>query len=97
MGKLKGRLFLEVPEFQTDSWAHHLGFFINTHNNRTRNVEYIGMAGGGASGESIKVNTKGVVVGEIDDDILDFKFKCEYFLKNFDDFEKRFYEYVDSL
>jgi hypothetical protein len=86
----KDKFGYKTPEFEADGSVHDLGFVIN----RNGYLASIGTKGGGWDGANFEVNSKGVIISDPD---RQFEYKCERFLKNFDDFEKRFYEYVDSL
>lgn len=100
LGQMKGYP-TAFPEFETDWWYHKLGFFcVNNHVQPIkRTLAYaIGCMGGGACGNDLVIDKNGEVVSGI----WESEGKWEYYkvhevLSGFDDFERRFYAYVESL
>lgn len=91
-------------ELVTEGINHKLGFYF-TYKDRHRCLVGIGIAGGGCCGHDLAVNAFGNMVVSIDpnynsyqyDGYSDFCCKCKQFLNDFDDFEKRVFQYVDNL
>lgn len=82
-------------EFLSNGIDHRVGFF--THNGA---IIGFGIQGGGCNGEHVVWNVRGEYIQHLSEkDWNDYtiKQKLDKFLNNFEDFEKRFYEYVDSL
>lgn len=74
-------------DFLTDSWAHHLGFYL-----QGGEAVAIGKEGGGACHYHVAITENETIVsGEDGFDTL------KNILNNFDSFEKRFLDYIDSL
>lgn len=74
-------------DFLTDSWAHRLGFYL-----QGGEVVAIGKEGGGACHFHVAItDVETFVDGEDGFDTL------KSILNNFDSFEKRFLDYIDSL
>lgn len=100
LGKMKGYP-TAFPEFETDWWYHKLGFFCTLKNTRPRqrvNAYAIGFMGGGACGRDFIVNEDGEVLDGIYEKEGTWKLpEIKRFFEQFDDFERRFYAYVESL
>ena len=73
--------------FLTDSWAHHLGFYL-----QGKKAVAIGKEGGGACHFHVAI-TDGETIVDGEDGFNTLK----SILNNFDSFEKRFLDYIDSL
>jgi hypothetical protein len=94
------------PEFVSEWWYHRAGFVISQYPSPNEEV-YFGITGGGADGQSLVIDCNGTIVKNPlshviglwthDNAYHDFCDKCKRFLSGFDDFEKRFYAYIDSL
>lgn len=97
----------KMPEFETEWWWHRLGFFCEDRNCRPvrRKLAYgIGFMGGGYDGRDFIVYPDGEVDFGFDKwnctaEHIEYRLrsKAASFLEEFDDFEKRFYAYVESL
>lgn len=100
LGQMKGYP-TAFPEFETDWWNHKLGFFCTDNDVRPRrrkNAYAIGCMGGGACGEDLKIDENGEVVSGIWESRGKWKYhEIQYVLREFNDFERRFYDYVESL
>ena len=91
-------------EFITNGLSHRLGFYFKYSKDNSPLIG-IGIKGGGCCGRNLAVNEKGDMVVKIDPNYHSYKYsgfndycnKCKQFLKDFDSFEKRVYEYVDNL
>ena len=94
-------------EFWAEGIYHGVGFIREVKNGRVCLPDRIGIEGGGCDGYDIEINRYGKIMKNPLDVIIgtrtrenaewDFFNKCERFLKEFDNFEKRVLEYVDSL
>lgn len=76
--------------FVTDGWCHILGFEFNRHN--PSSITRIGKAGGGAC--HYDVFTDGKTIHATGEDRL---WALEKFVETFDEFETKFYAYVDKI
>ena len=91
-------------EFITDGIKHHLGFYFEFAKDNSPLIG-IGIKGGGCCGRNLAVDVNGNMVVKIDpyyhsyqyDGYWDYCHKCKELLNNFDGFERRVYEYVESL
>lgn len=94
-------------EFWAEGIYHGVGFIREVKNGRVCLPDRIGIEGGGCDGYDIEINRYGKIMKNPLDIIIgtrtrenaewDFFNKCERFFKEFDNFEKRVLEYVDSL
>jgi len=94
-------------EFWTEGIYHKIGFIREVHDGRVCLPDRIGIEGGGCDGHDIEINRYGKIMKNPLDVIIgtrtrknaewDFFNKCDRFFKEFDSFEKRVLEYVDSL
>lgn len=93
-------------KLKTDGIRHNLGIYFE----RTWNgllFLNVGIAGGGCCGYDLAINENGelvknpldIIVGARDYNVAyrDYVNKARQFVDDFDDFEQRFYDYVDSL
>ena len=76
--------------FVTDGWCHILGFVFNRH--RPETITKIGKEGGGAC--HYDVFTDGKTITATGEDRL---LALEKFVETFDEFETKFYAYVDRI
>ena len=91
-------------EFITNGITHKLGFYFKYSKDNSPMIG-IGIKGGGCCGRDLAVNKEGDMVVKIDPHYHSYMYfgfndycnKCKQFLENFDEFEKRVYEYVDNL
>ena len=98
--------------FETNGIKHGIGFvFDYTRGWRDKNnriaVVGIGIEGGGCCGNDIIIDRDGDIIKNPLDHVIgcwtkenayfDFCSKAAEFLKGFDEFEKKFYDYVDNL
>jgi len=99
--------------FETNGIKHGVGFVFQYEKGWGRSLNHrlgvigVGIEGGGCCGKSLVVSKDGdIVVNPLDkvigtwtydDAFHDFIGKAESFLKGFDAFESRFYDYVDNL
>ena len=106
LGKVTGSNWLEYDvEFMSECIHHRIGFMgaPGPGGDLHREPVGFGIAGGGCCGKSLFIETDGELYSGTKDYYLhDFHDKSELdkgrkFLAGFDDFERRFYEYVDSL
>ena len=85
--------------FQTEGWAHHFGFYIN---HSTGKVDSVGICNGGACGD-FDFHTTGETTYMTSHNKGLFSNKeikvsnAERMLKDFDDFENRFYTELDKF
>jgi hypothetical protein len=94
----------EYEEFITNGITHELGFFFQfgKHNSPLLGI---GIKGGGCDGHDLAVNAEGEFVKAIDpyakvyryDGYYDYCRKCKQFIKDFDEFENKVYQYVENL
>ena len=82
---------LQCGSFRANGLSHKLGLYC-----KGKNVVGLGIVGGGYCGEDFAVNAQGAFI-EHPSKLLDYVGKCEQFLEEFDDFEKKLFEYVDNL
>ena len=86
---------------ETDCTHHWIGFCVNK-----GQILWFGIAGGGCDGESFKINKFGDCL--LDRHILygrfyryfedyDNKIHCDRIVKEFDEYERKFYEFVENL
>ena len=83
----------DTNQFITNSWSHLLGFVAyRSPSNRNKIVfKQLGIMGGGACNYNLK--TDGTTI-EVDGDVL---WVLKHFVEKFDEFEREFYSYVDSV
>ena len=94
-------------EFWAEGIYHHIGFIRYVKDGRLYLPDKIGIEGGGCDGYDIEINRYGKIMKNPLDMVIgtrtrenaewDFFNKCDRFFKEFDDFERRVCEYVDSL
>ena len=94
----------EYEEFITNGITHELGFFFKfgKHNSPLLGI---GIKGGGCDGHDLAVNIYGEIVINIDpyakgynyDGYYDYCRKYKQFINDFDEFESKFYQYVENL
>ena len=82
---------LQYKSFRTNGLSHKLGFYC-----KGRDIVGLGIEGGGYCGEDFAVSAQGTYIVQ-PSKLLDHIGKCEQFLEEFDDFEKKLFEYVDNL
>jgi len=91
--------------FETEGIYHRVGVMPNWKLGRRgdKGYSYMGVENGGANGVYNFI-TDGVFVGGIHEDRYnkvteypDFEYDMNKFLNNFDDYETRFYNYIDNL
>lgn len=106
LGKVTGHNWLEYDvEFMSEGIHHRIGFIGKPGPGGDLNREPIGfgIVGGGVCGRTLFIDTDGNLDASSRDYYLhDFPNyrelqKAKDFISGFDDFERRFYEYVDSL
>ena len=103
-GKRKEATIGYDEEFITNGITHKLGFYFKYSKDNSPLIG-IGIKGGGCCGNDLAVNEEGDMVVKIDPHFHSYMYfgyndycnKCKQFLKDFDEFEKRVYEYVDNL
>ena len=99
--------------FETNGIKHGIGFVFQYESGRGRNVNNrvgvigIGIEGGGCCGNDIVIDRDGDIIKNPLDHVIgcwtkenayyDFCSKANEFLKGFNEFEKKFYDYVDNL
>lgn len=91
-------------EFITNGITHELGFFFERAKDNSPLLG-IGIEGGGCCGHDLVVNAEGEFVKNIDpyakgynyNGYYDYCIKYKQFIKDFDEFEKKVYQYVDNL
>ncbi len=94
----------EYEEFITNGITHELGFFFQFGKDNSPLLG-IGIKGGGCDGHDLAVNANGEFVRAIDpyarvyvyDGYYDYCRKCKQFIKDFDEFENKVYQYVENL
>lgn len=102
-GKVGGRLG-EDEEFITNGITHKLGFFFKYAKDNSPLLG-IGIKGGGCDGHDLAVNADGEVIININpyakvynyDGYYDYCRKYKQFIKDFDEFESKVYQYVENL
>lgn len=102
-GKRVGR-WGEDEEFITNGITHELGFFFKYRKDNSPLLG-IGIKGGGCDGHDLAVNAEGEFVKNIDpykkgynyNGYYDYCRKYKQFIKDFDEFENKVYQYVDNL
>ena len=95
-----------APEFVSDGIDHRVGFIVNSNpfwNQSTLNPVGFGVIGGGACGNDVQFNEDGKLCEVYKDNGMpgpwtdgDIR-NLERFVGGFDEFERKFYEYVDNL
>ena len=99
--------------FETNGITHNIGFVFEYPKGRGMDINYrmrvigIGIEGGGCCGNDIVIDRNGDIVINPLDHVIgcwtkenafhDFSNKVTQFLNGFDEFEKKFYDYVDNL
>lgn len=83
---------LQYGSFKTNGLSHRLGLYC-----KGKNVVGLGIMGGGYCGEDFAVNAQGAFIEHPSKSLIDYIGKCEQFLEEFDDFEKKLFKYVDNL
>lgn len=92
-------------EFVTEGICHNLGFYFPFVNDK-RCFRGIGIEGGGCCGHDLGVDRYGNIITSAysfpeslfgNSRHFDFCSKCKQFLDNFDSFEKRVFDYVDTF
>jgi hypothetical protein len=99
--------------FETNGITHQLGFIFEYQKGRGRDFPYrlsvvgIGIQGGGCDYQDIVVDRNGDIIKNPLNHVIgcwtqlnaynDFCNKTSRFLKEFDEFERKFYDYVDNL
>lgn len=109
LGKLiKNYPWFDKEEFVAEGIHHRLGFIVVHNGGYKYAPKEIGIYGGGCCGHDFYVDHNGDIVecGILHfgtnkcceyDPVWDFIHKAKQFIDSFDDFEKRFYDYVDTL
>ena len=91
----------ESPEFISEAITHELGLIPKHYdffNPLDVSIYAIGFKGGGCHGYDFAINEDGVVVSCNEKELtMEVEFRAKKFVKEFDKFEKKFYEYVDNL
>ena len=91
----------ESPEFISEAISHELGFIPKHYdffNPLDVSIYAIGFKGGGCHGYDFAINEDGVVVScNAEELTMENEFRAKKFVKEFDKFERKFYEYVDNL
>lgn len=82
---------LQYKSFRTNGLSHKLGLYC-----KGKNVVGLGIEGGGYCGEDFAVNAQGAFI-EHPSNLLDYVGKCEQFLEEFDNFERKLFRYIDNL
>lgn len=82
---------LQYGSFKTNGLSHKLGLYF-----KGKSIVGLGIEGGGYCGEDLAVNAQGAVIVH-PSILLDYIGKCEDFLAEFDNFEKKLFIYVDNL
>lgn len=97
------------PQFVSDAINHRVGFIVDSNpfwNRDVLNPVGFGIIGGGACGNDIQFNEDGKLCEVFRDNGMPGKFgvwgdmdirNLEDFVGGFDEFERKFYEYVDNL
>ena len=95
-------------EFVTDGIFHSIGFVVKYFDGYYHSPKEIGIEGGGCCGHDFYVDCKGDIVESSImrfgmkksyqyDPASDFIGKASGFIRSFDEFERKFYKYVDAL
>ena len=85
----------EHGHFITDAWAHLLGFVIEGRIQDKNTIYYLGIEGGGCCQWNLKTDGNTVYVeGATQDKKL---YVLKRFVDEFDEFESKFYSYVDKI
>jgi len=97
---------VHFPEFVSEWWYHRPGFIVSQYPKPNEEITF-GIIGGGACGNSLVIDKDGNIIKNPLDKVCgcwtyenahhDFCNKCQSFLKSFDEFEKGFLAYIDSL
>lgn len=87
-----GRESYETNQFITNGWSHLLGFVteINPINN-SKYFDKLGIFGGGACNYNLTTNGEKIEVSG------NIEYVLTRFIEEFDEFEIKFYEYVDKI
>lgn len=96
--------FWHDEEFITNGITHELGFFFKFGKDNSPLLG-IGIKGGGCEGHDLAVNANGEFVKAIDpnargynyDGYYDYCRKYKQFIRDFDEFESKVYQYVENL
>lgn len=102
-GKRVGR-WGQDEEFITNGITHELGFFFKFAKDNSPLLG-IGIKGGGCDGHDLAVNAEGEVIININpyakvyqyDGYYDYCRKYKQFIRDFDEFENKVYQYVENL
>ena len=83
-------------DFFADSWFHFIGIICNHPSYSVYEPIGVGVREGGANGDTDLIVTESGVIS-YNKAYGHFKYDYERFVKNFDEFEKRFLDYIDNL
>lgn len=83
-------------DFFADSWFHFIGIICNHPSYSVYEPIGVGVREGGANGDTDLIVTESGVVS-YNKVYGHFNYDYEKFVKNFDEFEERFFKYIDSL
>lgn len=87
----------------TDGIDHRLGFYVDSKREwslfdyRTGYPYAFGIEGGGCSGYGLEIDDKGIIVRGMPDRYGSAEDKMDYVIEHFDEFERKFYDYIESL
>lgn len=102
---LRANLIPLAPQFVSEGIEHRIGFIVSGSfwHRETLNPEGFGIIGGGAFGNDIQFNEDGKLCELVKDNGMpkswtdSDSWNLNRFVSGFDEFERKFYEYVDNL
>lgn len=92
--------WIKPQEFVTEGIEHGIGFYVRNHSHGNGYPKYpyaFGIEGGGYSGYGLEIDREGNIVRGMPDCYGSAEDKMQYVIDHFDDFERKFYEYVKSI
>lgn len=99
LGK-KASDWIKPQEFVTEGIEHRMGFYVKQNaqgNGWPKHPYAFGIEGGGYSGYGLEIDEKGTIVRGMPSRYGSAEGKMDYVIIHFDEVERKFYDYVESL
>lgn len=103
IGNAKNGMCAIHSDLVTDGVDHRMGFYGDikrawrTHDYRTAYPYAFGIEGGGYEGYGLEINADGDIVRGMPDRYGSAECKMDFVIEHFDEFERKFCDYVESL